>query len=77
MEDNQGKPHRIPRSIARAVALPRSWGTSLEWGLIDGRSWLLKSIGFDGVTPGSSCIVNSYSSHHDEIIAPETGTMRG
>jgi multidrug resistance efflux pump len=33
--------------------------------------------GFDGVTPGSSCIVNAYSSHHEEIIAPETGTMRG
>ncbi|MBQ0822886.1 HlyD family secretion protein [Microvirga sp. HBU67558] len=33
--------------------------------------------GFDGVTPGSSCIVNAYTSHHDEIIAPETGTMRG
>ncbi|RDI58035.1 HlyD family secretion protein [Microvirga subterranea] len=33
--------------------------------------------GFDGVTPGSSCIVNAYSSHHDEIVAPGTGTMRG
>jgi multidrug resistance efflux pump len=33
--------------------------------------------GFDGVTPGSSCIVNAYTSHHEEIIAPETGTMRG
>ena len=33
--------------------------------------------GFDGVTPGSSCIVNVYSSHHDEIIAPETGTLKG
>ncbi|WP_414471310.1 HlyD family secretion protein [Microvirga sp. M2] len=33
--------------------------------------------GFDSVTPGSSCIVNAYSSHHEEIIAPETGTMRG
>ncbi|MBB3018762.1 multidrug resistance efflux pump [Microvirga lupini] len=33
--------------------------------------------GFDGVTPGSSCIVNAYTSHHEEIIAPETGTIRG
>jgi multidrug resistance efflux pump len=33
--------------------------------------------GFDGVMPGSSCIVNAYTSHHEEIIAPETGTMRG
>ncbi len=33
--------------------------------------------GFDGVTPGSSCIVNAYSSHHEEIIAPGTSTMRG
>lgn len=33
--------------------------------------------GFDGVAPGSSCVVNAYSSHHEEIISPETGTMRG
>ncbi|MBM6595266.1 HlyD family secretion protein [Microvirga pudoricolor] len=33
--------------------------------------------GFDAVTPGSSCIVNAYTSHHDEIIAPETGMVRG
>lgn len=33
--------------------------------------------GFDGVTPGSSCIVNAYSSHHEEIASPETGTFRG
>lgn len=32
--------------------------------------------GFDGVTPGSSCVVNAYSNHHDEIVAPETSTMR-
>jgi len=32
--------------------------------------------GFDGVTPGSSCIVNAYSSHHEEIVSPETGTMQ-
>lgn len=32
--------------------------------------------GFDGVTPGSSCIVNAYSSHHEEIVAPETSTAR-
>lgn len=33
--------------------------------------------GLDGVTPGSSCIANAYSSNHDEIAAPETGTVRG
>jgi multidrug resistance efflux pump len=33
--------------------------------------------GLDGVTPGSSCIANAYSSNHDEIAAPETGTFRG
>ncbi|MBA1156823.1 HlyD family secretion protein [Microvirga mediterraneensis] len=32
--------------------------------------------GFNGVTPGSSCIVNAYSNHHEEIVAPETSTMR-
>ncbi len=32
--------------------------------------------GFDDVTPGSSCIANAYSSNHDEIVAPETGTLR-
>jgi multidrug resistance efflux pump len=32
--------------------------------------------GFDSVTPGSSCIVNAYTSHHEEIISPETDTMR-
>jgi len=33
--------------------------------------------GLDGVTPGSSCIANAYSSNHDEIVAPETGAIRG
>jgi multidrug resistance efflux pump len=32
--------------------------------------------GLDGVTPGSSCIANAYSSNHDEIVAPGTGTFR-
>ena len=32
--------------------------------------------GLDGGTPGSSCIANAYSSHHDEIVAPETGMFR-
>lgn len=26
--------------------------------------------GLDGVTPGSSCIANAYSNHHDELSAP-------
>jgi multidrug resistance efflux pump len=33
--------------------------------------------GLDGVTPGSSCIANAYSSNHDEIVAKDTGAIRG
>ncbi|MEE1613180.1 ComEC/Rec2 family competence protein [Microvirga sp. CF3016] len=36
--------HRIPRSIARTVALPRSMGRSIEWHLLDGRDWLSKTM---------------------------------
>ncbi len=32
--------------------------------------------GIDDVTPGSSCIANAYSSNHDEIVDPKTGTFR-
>jgi multidrug resistance efflux pump len=32
--------------------------------------------GLDGVTPGSSCIVNAYTSNHEEISAKETSTSR-
>jgi len=32
--------------------------------------------GLDGVTPGSSCIVNAYTSNHEEISAEHTGTGR-
>jgi hypothetical protein len=32
--------------------------------------------GLDGVTPGSSCIANAYSSNHDEIVAKDTSTAR-
>jgi multidrug resistance efflux pump len=32
--------------------------------------------GLDGVTPGSSCIVNAYTSNHEEIAAATTGTGR-
>src|SRR5215216_3510417 len=32
--------------------------------------------GLADVTPGSSCIANAYSSNHDMIAAPETGTFR-
>lgn len=32
--------------------------------------------GLEGVTPGSSCIANAYSSNHDTITAKETGTVR-
>jgi multidrug resistance efflux pump len=33
--------------------------------------------GIDDVTPGSSCIANGYTSNHDVIAAPETGTLKG
>jgi multidrug resistance efflux pump len=33
--------------------------------------------GLDGVTPGSSCIVNAYTSNHDVIADPNTGAMKG
>jgi multidrug resistance efflux pump len=33
--------------------------------------------GLEGVTPGSSCIVNAYTSNHEEISAPQTSTVRG
>jgi multidrug resistance efflux pump len=32
--------------------------------------------GLDGVTPGSSCIVNAYTSNHDAIASPQTGTLK-
>jgi multidrug resistance efflux pump len=33
--------------------------------------------GLDGVTPGSSCIANAYSSNHDVIASKDTGAIRG
>ena len=33
--------------------------------------------GLDGVTPGSSCIVNAYTSNHDRIALKETGAFKG
>jgi hypothetical protein len=32
--------------------------------------------GLDGVTPGSSCIVNAYTSNHDLIASKETGAFK-
>jgi multidrug resistance efflux pump len=32
--------------------------------------------GLDGVTPGSSCIANAYSSNHDVIASKDTGFFR-
>jgi len=32
--------------------------------------------GLEGVTPGSSCIANAYTSNHDVISAKETGTLK-
>jgi multidrug resistance efflux pump len=33
--------------------------------------------GLDDVTPGSSCIVNAYTSNHDVIADPKTGVLKG
>ncbi len=33
--------------------------------------------GLDGVTPGSSCIVNAYTSNHDVISDPKTPALKG
>jgi multidrug resistance efflux pump len=33
--------------------------------------------GLDGVTPGSSCVVNAYTSNHDRIASKETGAFKG
>jgi hypothetical protein len=32
--------------------------------------------GLDGVTPGSSCVANAYTSSHEEIAASGTGAFR-
>ena len=32
--------------------------------------------GLDGVTAGSSCIVNAYTSNHEKIAAKDTGTLQ-
>jgi multidrug resistance efflux pump len=33
--------------------------------------------GLEGVTPGSTCIVNAYTSNHDVIADPKTGAFKG
>ena len=33
--------------------------------------------GLDGVTPGSSCIANAYSSNYDRLHSPDVGTVEG
>jgi multidrug resistance efflux pump len=33
--------------------------------------------GLEGVTPGSSCIANAYTSNHDRIASRETGAFKG
>jgi hypothetical protein len=32
--------------------------------------------GLDGVTPGSSCIANAYSSNHELLASKDIGTLR-
>jgi multidrug resistance efflux pump len=33
--------------------------------------------GLDGITPGSSCIANAYTSNHDRIASKDTGAFKG
>lgn len=33
--------------------------------------------GLEGVTPGSNCIVNAYTSNHEAIADPKTGALKG
>jgi multidrug resistance efflux pump len=33
--------------------------------------------GLDGVTPGSSCVVNAYTSNHERIASKDTGAFKG
>ena len=33
--------------------------------------------GLEGVTPGSSCIVNAYTNNHDIIADPKTSALKG
>ncbi|MCK9909029.1 biotin/lipoyl-binding protein [Microbacteriaceae bacterium K1510] len=33
--------------------------------------------GLDGIAPGSSCVVNAYTSNHDRIASGEVGTLHG
>jgi multidrug resistance efflux pump len=33
--------------------------------------------GLEGVTPGSTCIVNAYTNNHDVIADPKTGMLKG
>lgn len=33
--------------------------------------------GLEGVTPGSTCIVNAYTNNHDVIADPKTGVLKG
>src|SRR5689334_19227165 len=44
MQDNRGEPRRIPRSLARAAALPRPWSMPLAWHLADGRGWIARQV---------------------------------
>lgn len=45
--DNKGEQNRIPRSPARAVALPRPSGLALDWGVLDWRGWLERNLARD------------------------------
>lgn len=42
--DNKGEPSRIPRSLARAVALPRPSGLALDTDAFDWRGWLERNL---------------------------------
>ena len=34
-----------------------------------------QTVGLDALTPGSSCVVNAYTSNHDKLQSPDIGTL--
>ncbi|NIX77159.1 ComEC/Rec2 family competence protein [Microvirga terricola] len=46
-EDNRRDPQRIPRSAARALALPLAGQMALDWRLFQGREWLARNLALE------------------------------
>ncbi len=54
-----------------------TWVKSLRCLRVGGRIRFRAMNSEKGVTPGSSCIVNAYTSNHDKIADPKTGKLKG